>query len=237
MNRLETLRQQVTGQIGPLAETAFALPESRVSLRIAQPEDFDALLEAASGDPEQNLPYWAEVWPSGIALADEIVAFPDRIRGQRVLEIGSGLGVTACVALVAGALLTVSDYSAESLMLCRLNGLVNSGREPESLQINWRDPSSELRALAGGGFPVVLAADVLYEKRDIEPMLALVDWLVEPDGLFWLAEPGRNVAAHFVERIKELGWRDEISFHAGPWPDPRDFNVAVTVHQLRRSTP
>ena len=25
----------------------------------------------AAGDPEQNLPYWAEIWPSGIALADD----------------------------------------------------------------------------------------------------------------------------------------------------------------------
>ncbi len=234
MNRLESLRQQLSEKIGEMVETRFSLPESNVALRIAQPKEFELLLDAAAGDPEQNLPYWAEIWPSGIALADEVIAHPELIREQRVLEIGSGIGVTASVALMKDSNLIVADYSADSLVLNCLNSLTNSGREPATMQINWREPSRELRALAGSGFPVVLAADVLYEKRDIEPMLALVDWLVAPDGLFWLAEPGRNVAAQFVERIKELGWTDETSFHAGPWPDPRDFNVAVTVHRLRR---
>ncbi len=234
MNRLDALRQDLFDQIGEIVETRFSLPESNVGLRISQPKDFEVLLDAAAGDPEQNLPYWAEIWPSGIALADEIIAHPELIQEQRVLEIGSGIGVTASVALMKDARLTVADYSADSLLINCINSLENSGREPATMRINWREPSQELRVLAGAGFPVVLAADVLYEKRDIEPMLALVDWLVAPDGLFWLAEPGRNVAAQFVERIKQLGWTDELSFHPGPWPDPRDFNVAVTVHRLRR---
>ncbi len=232
-DKLDQLRNRLR-PVGELRETEFALPESSLSLRLAQPKDFDVLLDAAAGDPEQNLPYWAEIWPSGIALADEIVAHPELVRGLRVLEIGSGLGVTASVALLNGADLTVADYSTESLLLCRYNGLLNSGREPHTLRINWRDPSTELREVAADGFPVVLAADVLYEKRDIDPLLDLIEWLLAPGGLFWLAEPGRNVAATFIERITERGWRDDLAFHAGPWPDPRDFNVAVTVHRLRR---
>lgn len=235
MDRLESLRRQLDEVVGPLTETRFTLPESEVALRVWQPKDYEALLDAVADDPEQNLPYWAEIWPSGIALADEIVAHPEMVRGRRVLEIGSGLGVTASIALASGADLIVADYSPESLVLCRYNALSNSGKEPVALQMNWREPSPELRELAAGGFPVVLAADVLYEKRDIDPMLALVEWLVAPGGLFWLAEPGRNVAAQFLERAAEKGWRDKLSFHAGPWPDPRDFNVAVTVHQLRRA--
>jgi len=212
----------------------LSLPDSGRELQLVQPVDFDALLDVAAGDPEQNLPYWAEIWPSGIALADELLARPELVSGRRVLEIGSGIGVTASVALAIGAELMVADYSPESLLLCRYNALVNSGCEPEVLQINWRDPSRELRDRAGSGFPVVLAADVLYESRDIEPLLDLVEWLVAPHGLLWLAEPGRNVAARFIEQATDRGWSDTLSFHAGPWPDPRDANVAVTVHQLRR---
>jgi hypothetical protein len=138
------------------------------------------------------------------------------------------------VALAVGAQLTVADYSSESLLFCRYNALVKGGREPATLQVNWRDPSAELRTRAGPGFPVVLAADVLYESRDIEPLLDLVEWLVAPSGLLWLAEPGRNVAERFIEQATDRGWSDALSFHAGPWPDPRDANVAVTVHQMRR---
>jgi predicted nicotinamide N-methyase len=229
------LRADLLDCVGPCHDLHMVLPQSGVELHLTQPSDFDALLEAAAGDPEQNLPYWAEIWPSGIALADEIFTKPELVRGKRVLEIGSGLGVTATAALMAGAELTVADYSSESLLLCRYNALVNTGREPDMLQINWRDPSPVLRELAGPGFPVVLAADVLYESRDIDPLLDLLDWLVGRDGLLWLAEPGRNVAERFMERAEEHGWHGAESFHAGPWPDPRDFNVAVAVHKLRRS--
>lgn len=235
MPSMSLSRQELFERVGALKEARFSLPESGLKLRIALPENFEPLLDAAASDPEQNLPYWAEIWPSGIALADEILAHPEMVRGLKVLEIGSGLGVTAIAALQAGAELTVADYSPESLSLCRFNTANNMGREPHTFQINWRDPSAELRRRAGDGFPVVLAADVLYEKRDIEPMFELIEWLVASDGLFWLAEPGRSVAERFHERVTDSGWQDQMSFHAGPWPDPRDFNVAVTVHQLRRT--
>lgn len=229
-----SLHAELQQRVGSCRDVALTLPESGRELRLVQPEDLDALLDAAAGDPEQNLPYWAEIWPSGIALADELLAQPELVHGQRVLEIGSGIGVTASIALMVGADLTVADYSPESLLLCRYNALINSGREPDALQVNWRDPSDELHRLAGSGFPVVLAADVLYESRDVEPLLDLVDWLIAPDGLFWLAEPGRNVAERFIQQASDRGWSDALSFFAGPWPDPRDANVAVTVHQLRR---
>jgi predicted nicotinamide N-methyase len=233
-DRLAVLQSELLVRVGECRELSFRLPESSRELQFVQPVDFDALLDAAAGDPEQNLPYWAEIWPSGIALADELLAQSELVRGKRVLEIGSGIGVTASIALSVGTDLTVADYSPESLLLCRYNALRNSGHEPNALQINWRDPAAELRTLAGSGFPAVLAADVLYESRDIAPLLELIDWLVAPDGLLWLAEPGRNVAARFIEQATDRGWSDTLSFHAGPWPDPRDANVAVTVHQLRR---
>jgi hypothetical protein len=81
----------------------------------------------------------------------------------------------------------------------------------------------------------VLAADVLYEERDIEPMLDLVDKLVAREGLLWLAEPGRRVAQLFLELAATAGWQRESETDAGPWPDPKDEDVAVGVHRLRRS--
>ena len=83
-------------------------------------------------------------------------------------------------------------------------------------------------------FPIILAADVLYEKRDVQPLLSLVDQLLAPDGVLWLAEPGRPPALHFVETALSSGWRDSATQHPGPWPDPQDEDVIVNVHRLRR---
>jgi hypothetical protein len=102
--------------------------------------------------------------------------------------------------------------------------------------VNWRDPGRALHAAAGAGFPVVLAADVLYEGRDVEPLLALVERIVAPGGELWLAEPGRPPAARFLESILTRGWVAEREECSGPWQDTDDNRkgIVVTIHRLRR---
>ncbi len=232
-DRLHALRSAVDA-IGTIRPVLLRLPWSGARYTIIQPTDTDVLLDRVANDPEQNLPYWSEIWPSGIALADAITRQPRALREKRVLEIGSGLGVTAIAAMRAGADLTVADYSLDSLSLCCLNVLQNAGREPVPRRLNWRDPDRELFTLAGAGFPVVLAADLLYEERDIDPLLKLVDHLVAADGLLWLAEPGRPVAARFLAAAKASGWQIVSRSHPGPWPDPKDDWIVVGLHKLRR---
>jgi predicted nicotinamide N-methyase len=231
--RLAELRT-ASQAIGPLAEAAVTLPGSGRILQVLMPTDLDGLLDRAESDPEQNLPYWAEVWPSGLALAGAILRRPELVAGRRVLEIGSGLGVTAAAALLAGADLVAADYSPESLLLCRYNARRNAGREPETFRVNWRAPDLTLLDPAGGGYPVVLAADVLYEGRDVAPLLGLVERLVAPGGLLWLAEPGRPPARRFLEAAGAAGWAGVSERHEGPWPDPADAGVVVGVHRLGR---
>jgi predicted nicotinamide N-methyase len=222
--------------IGPLRVDRVDLPGTTESMLIWRPVDYDRLIDDAAADPEQNLPYWAELWPSGVALAAKIARQPGIVRGMRALELGCGLGVTAIAALRAGAELLVTDYSPQALALCSLNALDQAGEQPESLRVNWRDPGSTLHLLAGDGFAVVLTADVLYERRDIEPLLDLVERVVAPGGELWLAEPGRPAAGRFLESFLVGGWGAESEQCRGPWPDPEDNRkgVVVTIHRLRR---
>jgi len=221
--------------IGPLRLDRVDLPGTTESLMISRPVGYDRLIDDAAADPEQNLPYWAEVWPSGVALAAKIARDPAIVQGRRVLELGCGLGVTAIAAMRDGADLLVTDYSPEALALCSLNALDQTGAQPKSLRVNWRDPGPKLYDV-GDGFPVVLAADVLYERRDVDPLLALVERVVAPDGELWLAEPGRPPAARFLELIGARGWIHESEQCSGPWPDPEDNRkgIVVTIHRLRR---
>jgi predicted nicotinamide N-methyase len=221
--------------IGPLRLDRVDLPNTTESMTISRPVDYDRLIDDAAADPEQNLPYWAELWPSGVALAAKIACDSGIVRDRRVLELGCGLGVTAIAALRAGAALLATDYSPEALALCALNALDQAGVLPQTLRVNWRDPNSTLHA-CDDAFPVVLAADVLYERRDVEPLLALVERVVAPHGELWLAEPGRPPAARFLESILAGGWIGESEQCSGPWPDPEDNRkgVAVTIHRLRR---
>ena len=228
--------QPTLGLLGELRFDRVDLSGSSLSFQIARPVDYDRLIDEAAADPEQNLPYWAEIWPSGVALAARIAYFPEMVSGKRVLELGCGLGVTAIAALHAGADLLVTDYAPEALALCAHNALEQAGREPRCLRLNWRDPAQTCVSSLSDRFPLVLAADVLYERRDIEPLLVLSEQVVAPGGELWLAEPGRPPAARFLEMIEARGWQRESELCAGPWPDPEDTRkgVVVAIHRLRR---
>jgi predicted nicotinamide N-methyase len=228
--------QEEVAAIGPLRTDRVAIPETEAVYEITRPADFDLLLDQAAGDPEQNLPYWAELWPSGIALAAELLNATGSLAGVRALELGAGLGVTAIAALQRGISLLVTDYSQETLALCAVNTARNAGQTPLAMRINWREPDSEFLRVVDAGFPLVLAADVLYEERDVMPLRGLAVQVVATDGELWLAEPGRPPARRFVEEMMRAGWTDVMTPHTGPWPDPEDNakGVVVRVHRMTR---
>lgn len=230
--RLERLRTRLAQQLA-LKEVVVTLPRAAQHYTILTPADHDRLLDEAESDPEQQLPYWAEIWPSGLALADLVLTTPQELTGQQVLELGCGLGITAAAVLAAGGDLLATDYSPLSLSLCRYNCGRNAGREPRTLELNWRAPADDLFAAADAvrGYPYVLAADVLYETRDVDPLLALVPRLLAPGGVFWLAEPGRATAQRFLDAAAARNWTCATTRHNGPWVDGS--TVEVRVHRLQ----
>jgi len=135
------------------------------------------------------MPYWAELWPAGLALAR---ALPERVDGVRVVELGCGLGVPALVAAARGGRVTAIDWAAEAVELLRANAKRNDV-SLTAVRADWRSFDGE--------FDLVLAADVLYEARNVPPLLELLPRLA-PEVL--LAEPGRPHAAEFFARAREL---------------------------------
>jgi hypothetical protein len=130
-----------------------------------------------------------------------------------------------------------ADYSALPLAICRLNTLANTGRAPRATSFNWRYPPEVARAMAQpdfhGGFPLILAADVLYEGRDAIPLLHVIERLLTRDGELWLAEPVRRTAQRFLDAAAELGWDIASRQVSAAWPDATD--GPVNLHFLKRS--
>jgi predicted nicotinamide N-methyase len=177
-----------------------------------------------------HMPYWALLWPSGMALAEALLAEPEIAQQGRTLELGCGLGVTAVVALSMDAALWTADCFTEALTFCRYNALRNSGRRPHPLLLDWRGAAGQQACVAAGPFALVLAADVLYEPEDVAPLLDLVPRLLAPGGEFWLAEPGRRVSLIFTKAASECGWRDDPSNYERVWPHDAK-PTRVTVHR------
>jgi predicted nicotinamide N-methyase len=177
------------------------------------------------------MPYWGLLWASGQALAETVLAERELFSGRTGLELGSGLGLAAAMALTAGADLWAVDCFVEALLFTCFNGLRAAGRMPKTRLLDWRTSAGQEACRSLGPFDIVLAADVLYEQEDLEPLLALIPNLISPGGAFYLAEPGRRVSRRFVEAAEALGWQDNRRTFLRGWP-PDGEEVQVEVHRL-----
>jgi predicted nicotinamide N-methyase len=190
-----------------------------VELTILRPRDSEALIdERAFAQEDEFLPYWAELWPSGVALARALDG--RALRGAPVVELGCGLGLPSIVAALHGGRVLATDWSSAALELLADNARRNQA-SLETLLADWTQPEE---LLARGPFALVLAADVLYERRNIPVLLDLLPELLTPGGEIWLADPGRATADAFLDLVDAEGWRRRST------PDRE--RPGVVVHRL-----
>ena len=194
----------------------IALPDRE--LLLLAPRDGEALLSEEAFAREEFLPYWAELWPSAVALARVIARRP--LTGRRTIELGCGLGLPAIAAALAGGRVLATDWSAESVAITARNAERN-GAALATRVFRWDAAPEAL----GPPWPLVLASDVLYEARNVAPLLALLPRLAAATGEVWLADPGRAPAAGFLAAAAD-DWLIDAIPHDGP--------AHVTVHRLRR---
>jgi predicted nicotinamide N-methyase len=119
--------------------------------------------------------------------------------GARVLELGCGVGLVGVAARAKGCRVTMTDYDAKSVIVARHNARLNGFDDVEACELDWRTPPKET-------YPVILGCDLLYEQRNLVPILDLLDVMLEPGGLCWLADGGRSVAHQFWYLARERGY-------------------------------
>ena len=160
-----------------------------VSLALVRPEEPESLLDEDAFADDEFLPYWAELWPAGLALAR---ALPDDLEGVRVVELGCGLGVPSLVAAARGAHVTAVDWATDAIALLRENAARND-LTFDAVRADWR--------AFDGSFDLALAADVLCEARNVEPLAELLS-RIAPRALVGLA--GRSYEREFLERVRQF---------------------------------
>src|SRR4051812_31001239 len=124
-------------------------------LTLLRPRQAEALLDEDAFEHEEFLPYWAELWKSGLALAEEVVA--REVRGLRMVELGCGLGVPSLAASLAGAEVLATDWSPTAIALLQENARRNDVRV-ETAIVAWAHADALVERAP---WDLVLAADVL----------------------------------------------------------------------------
>jgi predicted nicotinamide N-methyase len=146
-----------------------AVPEVR--LHVA--DDVVALWEAMEdqeGGAGPAPPFWAAAWPGGQALARHVLDAPELVAGRAVLDLGSGSGLVAIAASLAGARsVLASDVDPYSRTAVGVNAGLNG--------VTGVDVTGDVLGADLPGIEVVLAGDVCYDREvtgRVLPFLARV---------------------------------------------------------------
>ncbi len=170
--------------------------------------NFDELFEQllAKGEEseevrDERIPYWADLWPSAVALGRYLVSSNLVKPETSVIEIGCGLGLPGIVAGMLGARdVHFTDYLEDALSYAKQNWELNCTHPARFSLLDWRQPDAALAA------DLVLASDVAYETRFFPQLPHAFRTLCKPGGRILFSEPGREVAQVFLDTLPELGF-------------------------------
>lgn len=120
---------------------------------------------AGAGQPP---PFWAFPWPGGQALARYLLDHAGLAAGRSVLDVGSGSGLVAIAAWLAGAATVLaSEVDAVAVTAIGLNARANAVPEPAV--------AGDVLDGDGAGAELVLAGDVWYSAPLASRVLGLIE--------------------------------------------------------------
>ena len=174
------------------AYTQVRRPSLVPEVRLHVADDVVALWEAmedAAGGAGEDPPFWAAAWPGGQALARAVLDRAVPVAGRRVLDLGSGSGLVAVAAVLAGARhVLASDVDPFSRTAVGVNAGLNGVRGISVIgDVLDRDPV---------GTDVVLAGDVCYDREMTERVLPFLDRARARGLEVYIGDPGRPYLPH-----------------------------------------
>ena len=202
--------------------------------RLLRPADLETLWQGmtdAAFTKDERLPYWVELWPASLALAEWLQQNKERLQSGLCLDLGCGLGFTAQVATWLGAEVIAVDYEAQALSYARQSAAVNGVPDPLWTLMDWRKPAVRAKSCA-----CIWGGDIMYEQRFVRPVFAFLEHALAENGVVWLAEPARNVYATFKAMVEEQGWQSRCVLRAKIRPlHTQPSKVSVNLWELTRS--
>ncbi len=207
----------------PLQLHSFNLGVRDVTLYVPQLKAVQKLYEQQKKKNGQTpFPYWAQVWPASIALAQWLVQQPKYTRNKNVLELAAGLGMPSLAIAPLAQKVTCTDYLSEAVAVAQQSALYNGFENIDCRVLDWNHLPPELEA------DVLLLSDVNYEPQQFEMLYRVLQQFLQKGTTIILSTPQRLMARPFIERL--LPWRThqqqaEVDHHQQP--------VSITILVLQ----
>lgn len=161
----------------------------------------------ASGDTPP--PYWAFAWPGGQALARYILDRRSEFAGKCLLDFGSGSGLVAIAAALAGAEPVIAaEIDAGARTVMEINATANSVFI-EAIEYDIIG--------ANGRWQIICAGDMWYERPLAERLTAWLRRLATEGTEVLIGDPGRSyfpvsgvvkLASYEIPTSREIEDRD-----------------------------
>ncbi|MEY3702376.1 MAG: hypothetical protein RI891_1668 [Gemmatimonadota bacterium] len=220
-----------------LGTAEVTLGGERITLE--KPRNPDDLISEADFARDERLPYWADLWPAAVVLADHLLT-ERRLMGEvshhpRALELGCGIGLVTIAAMRAGYDVVATDYYEDALLFAARNAWCANGREPAVRMVDWRALPDDL-----GTYDLILAADVLYERPHATLISALIARALSPDGRALISDQGRIALQEFLDALGPLGLthrtvhQERRPVHP-PAPEGSFAHHTITIYEIRRA--
>jgi len=176
---------------------------------------------------EARLPFGVALWPSSIALAHELIARGNDLRGRQVLELGAGTGLPGIVAASLGARVVQTDRQPAALHLGRLNaernGLAAVIEHRVADWLEWTEPTR---------YDWIIGADILYSPAVHAALRRIFETSLAPDGRVLIADPFRPRSFPLLEELEAAAW----TIRVGKWSvGEAGAESSVGVYELTRA--
>jgi len=139
-----------------------------------------------------NTPFWVFCWPGGQALAYYILRNKHHYRGKHILDFGSGSGVVAIAAAIAGAAKVIAcDIDSDALDATRANAELNNVAIDTCLSLDEVNDTVD----------VIIAADVLYDpdnRRLLETLPSYASEILIADSRV------NHIDSNFYQKVTEI---------------------------------
>ena len=165
----------------------------------------------------------SRLWASAVALSRHLVG-NDVVRGKRVVELGSGVGLVARVCCDEGAVVLATDAEERLLDIVRANAPA-----AQTKRLDWA--AEDL----SDTFDVVLGADLIYSTGALASgLFETCTKLCRPGGTLLLCIPaGRHGSQDILnELMRDARWGLVTCYHTS-WSDIADGHRFVLVEAGR----
>jgi predicted nicotinamide N-methyase len=157
-------------------------------------------------------PLFGVLWPSAAHLAARLAARPVNA-GERILEIGCGLGLASLVGHRRGADVTASDCHPLAGPFMIENLRLNSLAPMKYRHGHWNaSPAQQQRALDDGlqalrgRFDLIVGSDLLYDRDEGGTLARFIGRHAAPGALVWIVEPDRGNRPAFNRNMAAQGF-------------------------------